>query len=868
MKTQGLTEKKAARLLVRYGENKLKIKEHASLIVQFFAQFKDLMVVILIIAAAFSILGGEKKDGGMILFIVILNAVIGFIQKYKAEKAVEALHKLVAPHAKVIRNGKFMDIEARFLVPGDLVVLSEGDLVPADCILTEANELKVDESILTGESVSVGKKVKNEIFMGTMISHGTGKATVKKTGMTTKFGNIANMTTTTEKDKSPLEKELHRIGIFTGKIAIGISAILLAAGVFVQGKPFVYSLLFAVAVAVAAVPEGLPATITISLALGVQKLAKKNAIMKQLSSVETLGSTTVICSDKTGTLTKNELTVMEIFTDTGHISMDEKSYKIHGKINEKTIELISKIGTLCNDAKLEKENGAMKIIGDPTEGALLIASEKLGFETNKLDKEIKKVHEIPFDSIKKRMAMIVKDKDQHFAFIKGAPDIILQQCTKIWVNGEIESLDIEKRERISNKNEEMAKNAMRVLAFAYKEAEKRGTNTEEKLIFVCLTAMMDPLRPEVKEAVASAKKAGIRTYIVTGDHGLTAYAIAKEIGLVGENVRIITGEEFEKLRKKELKKIFKNKEDVIFARSRPEQKLQIVNILKELGEVVAVTGDGVNDAPALKRADIGIAMGIKGTDVSREAANMVLADDSYGTIVTAIEEGRTIYENLKKFVFYTFSCNMGELFTVFAGILLGLPMPLTAVLILAVDLGTDVLPAIALGVDPPEKGIMEKKPRSQKERIMNKGFVIHFLYLGVTKGIIVVSIFIWSLMSQGWKWGETLTFDSGTYIKASTMAFAILVIIQMMNTFNVRSETKSAFGSGMKANYWLVSAIMISIVFTVSFIEIPYLQDFLGTKGLTAKEWLIIIVGGLLVLVIEEIRKFISNRICLKNTCA
>jgi P-type Ca2+ transporter type 2C len=849
----GLTVKEAKSRLKSHGLNVLKMKRRKPLILQFLEEFKDLMVVILIIAAVFALAAGEARDGSVILFIVLLNAIIGFTQKFKAEKAVAALKKLVSPRAKVLRNGEIKDIKAKFLVPGDVMLLAEGDLISADGKILEEDEIEIDESTLTGESVPAAKSPDQKVFMGTTVAYGSAKVLVEKTGMETRFGKIAHLTTATKKDQSPLEKELHKIGVFVGKKTLLISGILLLVGMIFQDQSFVHSLLFATAVAVAAVPEGLPATITIALALGVQRLAKKNAIVKQLSSVETLGATTVICSDKTGTLTKNVMTVREIFSFSGKIFLKGNNIKKEGNVKSIT-SLVAKIFTICNDSTIQKKKKGFKVIGDPTEGALHIATIKLGRSAEQIRKKIKVLKKFPFDSIRKCMSVIIKEGRIHFVLTKGAPDTVIEKCTHIIINGKKEKLDPSKKRFILKQNEKMAKKALRVLALAYKEtsASRNYDKTKEEngLTFIGLTGMIDPPRPEVKEAIRRSKEAGIRTYIVTGDHGLTAFAIAQEIGLAEKDTQIITGDDLEKMNTVQLKKLLKNKsKSIIFARTKPEHKLKIVDTLKKLGEVVAVTGDGVNDAPALKRSDIGVAMGIAGTDVSREAANMVLANDSFSTIIIAIEEGRKIYTNLKKFVFYIFSCNIGELLTVFTGIILGLPAPLTAVLILAVDLGTDVLPAIALGIDTEEKGIMQAPPRNPKEKIMNMNFIGRFVFLGVIIGATVITTFIWSLKT------------SGSYIKASTMAFVILVMIQMVNAFNARSRTKSVFKPEMKSNGWLIGAIAISIILTISFVEIPLLQTFLGTTSLDLKEWLIVLVGGFSVLVAEEIRKLFTKKI-------
>lgn len=907
---KGLTNAEAENRQTIYGPNAIRGAKKKPLIISFLEEFKDLMVIILIVAAIIALINDDMRDASVILFIVVLNATIGFIQKFKAEKAIEALKKLIAPKAKIMREGRQMEIDAKDLVPGDILILQEGDRVTADAILFEVNELEAQESALTGESVPVQKlthdiaetkgteaEKENMVFMGTSITHGNGKAIVVYTGMNTQMGKIAKLTTETKKDLSPLQKELNRIGVFVGKIAIVISAILLAIGTLVQGKQFVETLLFATSVAVAAVPEGLPATVTIALAIGVQRLAKKNAIVKQLSSVETLGSTTVICSDKTGTLTKNEMTVKEIYFNRHEIEVKGAGYSPEGELiasdesecdcitsmpvsarmnNEvhTSLEALIKTATLCNNATLQNDNGTWKIFGDPTEGALLTLAGKSGFDITDIKNRYEKIHEISFDSDRKRMTVIYKNikNDKYFAFTKGAPDNVILICNRIISNKEFATMEDDTKEHIKQKNENMANRALRTLAFAYRQltpeevveikknkSEINKKSIEKDLIFIGLVGMIDPPRPEVKAAVDMSHRAGIRTYIITGDHGLTAAAIAKQLNLIGVGKRehiIITGEDLNNLEDNELSEKLGNKElDIIFARVSPEHKLRIVKLLKDLGEIVAVTGDGVNDAPALKRADIGVAMGISGTDVSKEAANMILADDSYSTIVSAIKEGRTIYENLKKFVLYIFSCNFAELITVFMAIILGLPMPLTAILILCVNLGTDVLPAVALGVDPAEPDIIDKKPRDPKDKIMNNQFIFRSVYLGVIMGAIVMAVYVWTLYRYGWTWGQPLSQDSIVFLKASSTAFTQLIIIQMVNAFNSRSETNSIFSLGIFSNIYLLGAIAISVLLTIAFVAIPFMQHYLGTTNLDLSDWIIIISSSLIVLIVEETRK-------------
>lgn len=841
----GLSSSEVVQRRKQYGTNTLKLKKKKSLIIEFLEEFKDLMIIILIIATIISFAVGETKDGSVIAFIILLNAIIGFIQKYRAEKAVEALKNMLAPQARVLRNGEQTSISAEELVPGDVVLLYEGDRVPADGDIIQENECEAQEAILTGESTPVSKsaeKGSNRVYMGTIISHGSARVVVTHTGMLTEFGKIATLTTSTEKDLSPLEKELDHVGIFVGKITVVLTVILTAFGIFIQREEVGSAVLFAASVAVAAVPEGLPTTVTIALAIGVQRLAKKHAIVKQLSSVETLGSTTVIVSDKTGTLTKNEMTVEESF------------------FPETAKELIALICNLCNNAKIihDPETNTTKTLGDPTEGALLSFTEKLGYPQQEAMRRAEIIHELPFDSKRKRMTVIVKIGDKTYALCKGAPDTILNAC------GGLEKNELQ---NILKTNEEGAKKALRMIAFAYKELppmNHSATKSETKKIFTIddierdltylgMVGMMDPPREEVPEAIRLAQKAGIRIIILTGDHGLTAKAIAEKIGLVQpeKDHILITGEQLDKMSDEELATTLKKSVPTIFARVSPENKLRVVELLKQQGEIVAVTGDGVNDAPALKRADIGVAMGIAGTDVSKEAANMVLTDDSFSTIVTAIQEGRTIYENLKKFLMYMFSSNMGELVVIFTAIILGMQQPLTAIMILLVNIGTDVLPALALGVEPSEASYMSKPPRHQSEKILQRGFIRRLFYIGFFIGIS-------ALLAYG------IGTNTTTREEAMTMTFATLVAAQIFNTYNSRDEKESAFKKPF-SNLYLIGAILISTSVIVATIHIPILQHYLETTPLDMRQWLIAISLGSIVLWAEEIRK-LSVRIHERKT--
>lgn len=895
-KTLGLTSGEAKQKLAEFGPNIIEGKKRTSLFIQFIKQFKDLLVIILIIASIFAYVAGESVDAIIIIAIVILNAGIGFAQEFKAEKAIEALKKLLAPKARVVRDGVEVLVEARELVPGDLVILNEGDKVSADCDLVEENEIRIDEAILTGESVPVQKDTEKNrrIFMGTQVAHGTGRAIVIKTGMRTEFGKIATLTTETKKDKSPLQKELGHIGVFVGKITLGISLVLFLVGIFVQGREIVETLLFAVSVAVAAVPEGLPATITVALALGVQRLARENAIVKQLSSVETLGSTTVICSDKTGTLTKNEMTVQEMVIDDYDVSVrgvgyePEGSFSIHHHTAKEPeyfeyekkdiaelahkkpgfyehLEITLRALVLCNNARLTN-NESWHILGDPTEGALLTLAEKAGFLVENFHKKHKRISEIPFDSGRKRMAVIAQEMETGGvrAYVKGAPDSLLPLCTHMIREGKIVPLTDGEREQYLKRTELMANRALRTIAVATKEISKeiqRKYNKEEieaGLVFLGIVGMIDPPREEVKEAVKLTHKAGIRVFIITGDHGLTAHAIAKELGIAKSyGVHIVTGEMLNKISDEKLIQFVAPGEQTIFARVSPEHKLRIVEALKHSGEIVAVTGDGVNDAPALKRADIGVAMGITGTDVSKEAANMVLTDDSFGTIVTAVIEGRTIYENMKKFIYFIFSSNIGELISIFTVIMLGLPAPLTAVLILIINTLTDVFPALALGVEPVERNILERPPRKPDSKIMEWPFIRRYFVSGVFIGLLTAGTFVWNLWRNGWRFGQTIDLDSALYIESVTMAFVVLTLMQMVHTFNSRSESLSVFRMKFFSNLYLIGAVLFSVVGTIAIVQIPFFQKYLKTVPLSLNQWLILTAVAFSILVFEEIRKLI-----------
>ena len=896
----GLSEKEVEYRQLKYGLNLLVNKTKKSLFRRILEEFKDLMVIILIIAATIALFANEIADSVIIYIVVLINGLIGFGQKYKAEKAIEALQKMVSPQARVIRHGKQELIDTQGIVPGDILVLSEGDNISADGIIFEYSEFATQEAALTGESTPVSKfnfdtnpnsenilEKSNAVFMGTAVAHGNAKVIVTKTGMQTEFGKIATLTQETKKDLSPLEKEIKSIGIFSAKVTMLFTILLILVTFFIHKKSLIDTIIFATSVAVAAVPEGLPATITIALALGVQRLSKQKAIVKQLSSVETLGATTVICSDKTGTLTKNEMTVTNVFIDGYFIEMEGVGYAPIGKIKifekekeiqlnsflSKGLELSNLVAILCSNTEISEKDNQYKVLGDPTEGALITMAQKFGANIENINEEYTKIHELPFDSDRKRMSIIVQSNKTGKVFIltKGGAENIIKICDQRIHRAKANILTKDSKEELFIISEQFAANALRTLAFAYKEIDSKTIekifknetldfkqlDLEKNLTFICITGMIDPPRPEVKDAVKLTKQAGIKTYVLTGDHGLTAKAICKQLRLITDDEKniVITGDELNKLADFELKDILKNKElGITFARISPEHKLRIVSALKENGEVVAVTGDGVNDAPALKRADIGIAMGIAGTDVSKEAANMVLSDDSYSTIVNAIKEGRNIYENLRKFIFYIFSSNIGEVLTIFLAIISGIPMPFTAGLILCVNLVTDLFPALALSTEPADLNIMNQPPRNPNTKIMNKAFIFRLFYIGIFIAITVIGIYITDLMQSGWTYGKTP--DDYIYSHITTLAFGSIVFMQLINTLNAKSETESIFKMNLLGNKKLIWAILSSGIICLGIIYIPIFNNFLNTNPLTIFEVIELILSGLIILFVEEIRKF------------
>ncbi|MCK4589622.1 MAG: calcium-translocating P-type ATPase, SERCA-type [Nanoarchaeota archaeon] len=879
---QGLTSHEAETRLHEYGLNLIQEEHKISPFKILIEQFKSPLVWILIVATIVSLFLEEYIDAGVIGAIVILNAILGFIQEYKAERAIEALRKMASPKAKVIRDGQEKEIESRYLVPGDILVLETGDKIPADARLIEIHSLETQEASLTGESTPVIKELKpvnistplgdrhNMVFFGTIVTKGRAKAVVAGTGMKTEFGKIATLIQTAEQELTPLQKQLKNLGKWLGIAVLGVAVLVFAAGLIRESiigtlNTTVLQKLFlvAIALAVAAIPEGLPAVVTISLSLGVKRMIKRNALVRKLPSVETLGSVDVICSDKTGTLTKNEMTVKKIWNSdkiyevTGAGYGPEGTFVLDKQITAPNDDLkkLLLMGALCNDSKLTQENEQRKVIGDPTEACLLVSAEKAGIKKSEIDKTYPRLDEIPFSSERKCMTTINSVYGKKVALTKGAPDVILQLCDRILINGKVLRLSRPKIKEILEINEKFASEALRVLGFAYKDA-KDTKDSEKNLVFIGLQAMIDPPREEVKEAIQRAKIAGIRTIMITGDHKTTAVAIAKELGIEG---RAITGQDVEKM----LDSDFNKQVDFIgiYARVNPEHKIKIITALKNKGYTVAMTGDGVNDAPALKKADMGIAMGITGTDVSKEASDMILTDDNFASIVNAVEEGRNIFDNIRKFVIYLLSSNSGEVLIILLSMLVGLPLPLIAVQILWINLITDGAPATALGVEPAEPGIMQRKPIKHGEHVVTKQRFIWIILVGLIMTLGTLGVFTYALLTSGWTWGTSIGFGAPPhyYLYAITISFTTLMLFQMFNVINCKELRISSLRQFF-SNKWLLGAILLSIILQIAVVYVPFLNQLFSTIPLSIGDWIVSIAVASSVLWFGEIYKLVFKQ--------
>lgn len=859
----GLSSLEAAKRLTQWGPNELVKKARVSLLSKFIEQFKSFIIVILLIAAAISVVIGDAKDAAVILVILVMNAVLGVFQEYRAEKAIEAIRGMVAQKALVMRDGEKKEILASELVPGDLILLDAGARVPADASLVLASSLKVDESALTGESVPVKKEVaevpegaplaerKNEVFMGTSVVYGSGHAVVSRTGMRTEFGRITDMIQATEKGDTPLKLKMDELGGQLGMIALAIVFLIFVEGL-ITGKGIFEMFITAVSLAVAAVPEGLPAVITITLAIGVRKMAARNAIVRKLASVETLGSTTVICSDKTGTLTKNEMTVRKIHADGNSIDVTGSGYSPSGHFILKgreisPPELALRIGALCNNAFLSKDDhSGWKMVGDPTEGALMVAAVKGGLEQKGLDEGYQRRAELPFDSDRKRMSTINSTPDgKLIACVKGAPESVLGLCNKINVKGKIVRLERKSRDRILAANRSMAASALRVLAIAYREnvpdREKYEiAEVESNLVFVALVGMIDPPRENVRHSIATCRRAGIRVVMITGDQKLTAFGVGSELGLVESEKQVITGAELDGLDDAALDR--KMEGVSVVARASPEHKVRILEALKREGHVVAMTGDGVNDAPALKRSDVGVSMGVVGTDVARETSDIVLADDNFSTIVAAVEEGRAIYDNIRKFLRYVLTTNFAELLTVFGTMLLGMPLPLLPIHILWMNLVSDGLPAIALGTEDAEEDVMERSPRRRDEHVLH-GMYSYFAIVALMMAAIAIFVY----------WVElTMTGDEA---KARTVAFTTLVMMQLFHVFTCRSDTKTLGELGIRTNTNLLLASGAAVLLQIAIVQVPQLRFVFDTVQIGMSGWILAFAASIFIFLVVDRHK-------------
>ncbi len=896
---QGLSSEEARRRLVEYGPNRLPELRRRSLLLRFVAQFKDFFAVLLEVAGVITLVSyaiqqdsSNLKVAIAVFAVVVLNAVIGFVQEYRAERTAEALERLLPARARVLRDGSPVEIPAEQLVPGDLVLMAEGDRISADCRLLLASELATSDAALTGESEPVRRQAdpvleevpriqaRNLAFAGTSVASGTGRGVVFATGAETEFGRIYRLTGSVEDEPSPLQREVAVAARRIALVAVALGALLFGLRIAADA-PAVQAFLYALGVMVALVPEGLPAVMSMSLAVGVQRMAAVQALVKRLTSVETLGSTTVICTDKTGTLTAGEMTAREVWCAGRGYSVSGVGYTPEGRLETESgpvppasmpdaVRLLLRAALFCNNARLVEDDGqGWSVLGDPTEGALLVLAAKGGYDVEAQLRQTPRLREIPFDSQRKRMSVVVQEGAGRRVYAKGAASEILSRSALLAEDGQVRELSPEDREAIEAEVDGRAREGLRVLALATRELARDDSlepdDVERDLVFLGLVGLQDPPRPEATEAVASARSAGIAVVMITGDYGLTAEAIARKIGVVsGPHPDLITGADLEAIGDGELRaEVARVREgrELLFARVAPVDKLRVVDAFKELGEIVAVTGDGVNDAPALKRADIGVAMGLAGTDVAKEAAVMVLLDDSFATIVKAIERGRSVYNNIRRFLVYLFTHNLGELLPIVFATLAGLPVvPLTALQILSIDLGSDVLPALALGAEEPEPGLLDRPPRPRRERLMSRGVVGRFLFLGLIQAAGATASFYFALYMGGWRWGDPLSASEHVYAQAITMTQAGIVFSQVFNGFAVRTDRESVFSVGLFSNRLLVFAQALGVGIMLAISYAPPLQSVFGTAALPGYYWAVPAGFGLVALIAEELRKAILRR--------
>ncbi len=872
---KGLSSAEAEQRLARYGRNVLEEGKKRTILDSLVDQFKNVLVIILIFAALISYALGETVDALAIVAILILMAVMGVVQEHRAEKALEALKKLAAPTARVLRDGAPREIPAEDVVPGDILVLEEGDRIPADARLVEAVDLYVDESMLTGESVPVHKDPSavldasaplaervNMVFMGTHIVRGRGKAVVVATGMDTVMGRIAGMLGEAEEEKTPLQRDLDVLGRKIGIIVLVVAAVLFATGYILHEAPLVELFMASVALAVAAVPEGLPAIVTVVLAVNVWKMAKRNAIVRRLAAVEGLGAATVICTDKTGTLTRNEMTVRELWLPLNlRITVTGSGYSPEGELladgarlraNERRqLDLLLLSATLANNASLVTENGDRKVLGDPLEAALLVLAEKAGLDPESVRTRYERIRELAFTSARKMMSTVNMVDSRLMLFSKGAPEVLLERSTRVMLeDGRIVELDDEVKGRILEVVEEMASRALRVLGFAYRELGdgwEDEDDPERNLVFLGLAGLMDPPRPEVPEAVRRAHEAGIRVVMVTGDHKATAIAVAKEVGIPVEGrYAVVTGKELDEMSDDQLYEIIE--EVRVFARVTPEHKARIVKAYKKRGHVVAMTGDGVNDASALKLADIGIAMGKRGTDVAKEAADIILADDNFATIVAAVEEGRVAFDNIRKAVLYLLSANFAEVISVFTAGIVRWGLLFTPAMLLWINLVTDAFPAAAMAVEPPEPDVMRRPPRRVGKGIMDRRALLYLLYIGVAISILVLGSYIAGRFGM-----------NAGHVYASSLAFTAMMAAELFHSFNVRSLNHSILRIGLTSNTKHLLSIVVG--FAMALVSIYLAPWVFGATSISLEHLAVIVAASAAIILVEEARKRLGYRI-------
>ncbi|MCL4472510.1 MAG: cation-transporting P-type ATPase [Actinobacteria bacterium] len=903
----GLAPEEATSRLEHYGLNEITEAKKTPLVLRLASNFYHTFALLLWVAGILAFIAGLPELGWAIIAVIFINAIFSFWQEYQAEKAVEALKRILPARARVIRGGEITEVLAQELVPGDMMVLQEGDNISADSRLIEESNLRVNAAVLTGESEPVRKmaqpvtgeglttsEIPNLVLAGTSVALGTARAVVFATGMNTEFGKIAALTQTVKVELSPLQKDVNRVALIIAGVAIVMGTALFGVAALFTPLSLGTAAIFAIGMLVANVPEGLLPTVTLSLAMAVKRMVHRHALVKRLSGVETLGSTTVICTDKTGTLTQNEMTVRHLWASGRLIDVSGVGYKPKGEFTidnapidkdaSAKLEPLAQIAALCNNARLIKPEGEHTrwgIVGDPTEAALLVAAGKWGYDWADALKANPRVSELPFDSKRKRMTVIHhiesfansgavepgnKAAFPYIAYVKGAPKEILSLCSRILMNGIEIGLSDEQRQIIIDQNDDLARGGLRVLAMAFRMLpdgiDISPENIEQDLSFMGLMAMMDPPRTEVEAAIGHCQDAGIRVIMITGDYGLTAESVARRIGLLGtEAAHIVNGADLEKMPDAQLREVVEEPH-ILFARVSPEHKMRIAAALKEKGEIVAMTGDGVNDAPALKTADIGIAMGISGTDVAKEAATIVLTDDNFASIVGAVEEGRVVYDNMKKFLAYIFAHLTPEVVPFVAFVLFDVPLPLTVMQILAIDLGTETLPALALGVEKAEPDILKRPPRSRKEKLVDVSMLLRaWVFLGVIEAALVMAGFFWVMYSGGWSWGQSLAADDHLYLEATTMTWAGIVATQVGTAFACRTNRVSVIKVGFWSNRWLLWGILFEIVLTILIVYLPPLQRVFQTTGLGWQQWVVLSTFPIIMFVSDELRKLLSRRL-------